>query len=109
MGAVKHSRQRDAIKTFLMSRKDHPTADVVYTFVKNDFPCEDGFVHYDANTKPHLHFQCRRCKCLIDITNPSDNEILENLGANVSSHFPGKIEAGSVCFYGLCEKCASEN
>ena len=37
MGAVKHSRQRDAIKTFLMSRKDHPTADVVYTFVKNDF------------------------------------------------------------------------
>ena len=38
MGAVKHSRQRDAIKTFLMSRKDHPTADVVYTFVKNDFP-----------------------------------------------------------------------
>jgi len=67
-------------------------------------PCEDGFVHYDANTKPHLHFQCRRCKCLIDITNPSDNEILENLGANVSSHFPGKIEAGSVCFYGLCEK-----
>ena len=105
----------------------------LYTFVKNDFtsislgtvyrnisflvehgeavtvPCEDGFVHYDANTKPHLHFQCRRCKCLIDITNPSDNEILENLGANVSSHFPGKIEAGSVCFYGLCEKCASEN
>ncbi len=38
MGAVKHSRQRDAIKTFLMSRKDHPTADVVYTFVKNDYP-----------------------------------------------------------------------
>ena len=38
MGAVKHSRQRDAIKTFLMSRKDHQTADVVYTFVKNDFP-----------------------------------------------------------------------
>ena len=74
MGAVKHSRQRDAIKTFLMSRKDHPTADVVYTFVKNDFPsislgtvyrnlsflvehgeavtvpCEDGFVHYDATS-----------------------------------------------------------
>ena len=37
MGAVKHSRQRDAIKTFLMSRKDHPTADVVYTFVMEQF------------------------------------------------------------------------
>ena len=26
MGAVKHSRQRDAIKTFLMSRKENKTA-----------------------------------------------------------------------------------
>jgi len=51
-------------------------------------PCEDGFVHYDANTKPHLHFQCRRCKCLIDITNPSDNEILEN---NCSKTYAWKI------------------
>ena len=37
MGAVKHSRQRDAIKTFLMSRKAHPTADVVYTLSKMIF------------------------------------------------------------------------
>ena len=28
--ALKHSKQRDMIKDFLMSRKDHPTADVVY-------------------------------------------------------------------------------
>ena len=32
MAVVKRSRQREAIKEFLMSRKDHPTAEVVYEF-----------------------------------------------------------------------------
>ena len=38
MATIKHSRQRDAIKNFLMSRKDHPTAEVVYSHVIKDFP-----------------------------------------------------------------------
>ena len=33
MATVKYSRQREAIKNFLMSRKDHPTAEVVYEHV----------------------------------------------------------------------------
>mgnify|MGYP003501151822 CR=1 FL=1 len=28
--ALKYSRQRECIKEFLMTRKDHPTADVIY-------------------------------------------------------------------------------
>ena len=35
MAVVKRSRQREAIKEFLMSRKDHPTAEVVYEHVSN--------------------------------------------------------------------------
>ena len=38
MAVVKRSRQREAIKEFLMSRKDHPTAEVVYEHVSKDFP-----------------------------------------------------------------------
>ena len=38
MAAIKHSRQRDAILTFLISRKDHPTAEVVYENVRREFP-----------------------------------------------------------------------
>lgn len=30
MATLKYSRQREMIKDFLMGRKDHPTADVVY-------------------------------------------------------------------------------
>ena len=35
---LKYSKQREAIKTFLMSRKDHPTADQIYTAVREDHP-----------------------------------------------------------------------
>ena len=34
MATLKYSRQRESIKEFLMTRKDHPTADVVYENVK---------------------------------------------------------------------------
>lgn len=35
---LKHSKQRETIKEFLSTRKDHPTADVVYTNVRKSFP-----------------------------------------------------------------------
>ena len=35
---LKHSRQREEIKNFLMTRKDHPTADVVYMNLRQEFP-----------------------------------------------------------------------
>ena len=38
MATTKHSKQRDAIYTFLMSRKDHPTAETVYANVIKEFP-----------------------------------------------------------------------
>ena len=91
MAVVKRSRQREAIKEFLMSRKDHPTAEVVYEFVSKDFPnislgtvyrnlsflvdngmaikvpCEDGSVHFDGNVEPHYHFQCMECGSVLDL------------------------------------------
>ena len=36
--ATKKSKQRDAIIKFLMTRKDHPTADMVYMNIKEEFP-----------------------------------------------------------------------
>ena len=34
MATLKYSRQRESIKEFLMTRKDHPTTDVVYENMK---------------------------------------------------------------------------
>ena len=87
--ALKYSRQREAIKEFLMTRKDHPTADVVYMNVRQEFPnislgtvyrnltllsdigeivrlrVGEGVDHFDANTNPHYHFVCNTYLCVI--------------------------------------------
>ncbi len=36
--AMKYSRQREAVREFLMSRKDHPTAETVYNNLREHFP-----------------------------------------------------------------------
>ena len=85
MKAQKHSRQRDAILNFLKTRKDHPTAEVVYTNVREIYPkismgtvyrnlnllasngdilkisLEDDSAHFDGFTHPHCHFFCKKC------------------------------------------------
>ena len=38
MKTLKYSRQRESIKACLMSRKDHPTADALYTSIREQFP-----------------------------------------------------------------------
>lgn len=75
---LKHSKQRDSIKEFLATRKDHPTADVVYMNVRQSFPnislgtvyrnltlladigeiarlrVGDGVDHFDYDTSPQI-------------------------------------------------------
>ena len=38
MKTLKYSRQRESIKACLMGRKDHPTADALYTSIREQFP-----------------------------------------------------------------------
>ena len=83
--ALKYSKQREAIKEFLCTRKDHPTADNVYMEVRKEFPnislgtvyrnltllaelgeiarinVGDGTDHFDPNTSLHYHFICKGC------------------------------------------------
>ena len=78
MKTLKYSRQRESIKTCLMERKDHPTADAVYMTIREEYPnislgtvyrnlnllvelgevikltCGDGADHFDADTSPHI-------------------------------------------------------
>ena len=128
MAAIKHSKQRDAIKNFLVSRKDHPTAEVVYAHVSREFPnislgtvyrnlsflvdlgqaskvpCSDGSVHFDGNISPHYHFQCRECNAIIDL----DFDIKkteEDFISAASENFDGVIDGNVSFFYGTCPEC----
>lgn len=123
--AVKYSRQRQLIHSFLISRKDHPTADVVYQNVRQENPnislgtvyrnltlladrgeilrlqVGDGVDHFDADTSRHCHFVCSGCGEVSDLKLDCMDEIL----MKAQDCFTGRIERQSTCFYGLCEKC----
>ena len=125
MPALKYSRQRESIKDYLLSTKEHPTADTVYMHVRGMYPnislgtvyrnlnllveqkeaikveCGDGLDHFDATCSPHYHFICRDCRRVLDLDLPSIDHINALAGAN----FDGIIENHSVYFSGLCSDC----
>ena len=122
---IKHSRQRDAIRQNLMGRYDHPTAEMVYMDIKEDFPnislgtvyrnlsllSELGEIQkistgagpdrFDGNINSHCHFQCKKCYNVLDL--PFDYP--EELNALAAKNFPGIIEGNTIQFYGLCPDC----
>ena len=128
MVVLKHSRQRDSIKQFLMSRTDHPTADVVYQQLRIIYPnislgtvyrnlalltelgeiqklsCGDGVDRYDGLVKPHYHVICTKCHKVMDL----DMDYHEEVDQIASRHFKGKIQKHITNFYGLCEDCLKE-
>ncbi len=122
---VKYSSQREAILRFLKTRKDHPTADVVFQHIRKDIPnislatvyrnlnqlaaagiilrlTTDGKTdRFDATVEPHFHFCCRGCNAVKDIDMEPVPELMEK--ATIASNF--KIEEATVLFSGLCDQC----
>lgn len=127
MKTLKYSRQRESIKACLMARKDHPTADLLYTTIREQFPnislgtvyrnlnllvdlgeirkltCGDGTDHFDYDTSPHYHFVCRKCGKILDLPMNAAKE----LEAEAERHVGGRIEDHTVFFYGVCSDCCN--
>lgn len=125
MKTLKYSRQRESIKACLMTRHDHPTADIVYTCIREEFPnislgtvyrnlnllvelgeirkltCGDGKDHFDADTTPHYHFVCKECGAISDLP----LAFFEDLNARAENCPNGEIESHVVYFYGKCKEC----
>ena len=117
------------IKDFLMTRKDHPTADLVYSSIRQDCPnislgtvyrnltlladlgeiqrlrVGDGIDHFDADTSSHYHFICNDCGAVIDLEMDSIDNIMDVAGRN----FDGSIQGHFTYFYGKCPKCKELN
>lgn len=127
--ALKYSRQREAIKDFLATRKDHPTADMVYLNVKEEFPnislgtvyrnltlladigeiarikVGEGTDHFDANAELHYHFICTNCNSVIDL----EMDEISHINEVANAQFEGQIEGHVTYFYGTCASCMNEN
>lgn len=125
--ALKKSKQREQIKQFLMTRKDHPTADVVYMNVRKENPnislgtvyrnltllseigeiqrlrMGDGVDHFDADTSQHYHFICKECGSVIDLA----LDALPDTCGIAGQNFDGEIAGCVTYFYGKCKACCN--
>ena len=114
------SKKRDAIYALLASTKSHPTAEWIYTQLKDEIPdlslgtvyrnlalfqeerhaicvaTVRGQERYDGNVEPHAHFICRGCGAVLDI----DDMELPELPVGI-----GTIESYQLNYYGLCRDC----
>ena len=125
---MNYSRQRESIKEYLMSTKEHPTAEVIYQHVREDYPkislgtvyrnltllvelgevkmisTGDGTDHFDADTSAHSHYYCRCCHKVMDLeVTPSVEQILSASSAGL-----GTVETASLLFTGVCKDCVRE-
>jgi Fur family peroxide stress response transcriptional regulator len=122
---MNYSRQRESIKEYLMSTKEHPTADVIYQHVREEYPkislgtvyrnltllvdlgevkkisTGDGTDHFDADTSAHSHYHCRCCHRVMDLeVTPSVDQILSASSAGL-----GTVENATLLFTGVCKDC----
>lgn len=122
---LKHSKQRDSIKAFLRTRKDHPTAETVYLNIRKEIPnislatvyrnlslltelgeiqkisTAQGPDRFDGNAAPHNHFICQKCGSVLDLDMDSIDKINDIAGRS----FDGKICGHVTYFYGICPDC----
>lgn len=121
---TKRSLQRELIKENLISRYDHPTADMVYHSIKQELPnislgtvyrnlrffveqgdalslkLGDGREHFDGHVKPHYHFICSECGAIEDIFMDEFS-----ICSQAAKHCSGEIQGHNTYFYGLCKNC----
>ena len=126
MPVKRYSRQRELIYQALCSTKEHPTADMVYQWLKPENPnlslgtvyrnlnllADEGIIarmpfpveRYDANTKPHPHFRCRCCGAVSDLDLPYDTSLDEQVEAQGY-----EVDHHSVLFTGICVNCTTKH
>lgn len=126
---MKYSRQRDLVLKALENNVVHPTADYIYSLLRQSEPNIslatvyrnlnlladngvikrisglDGITRFDHNTCNHYHFICSNCNKIYDV--PADivrdpaNEVLARTGLIVESF--------DISFKGVCQNCKKVN
>lgn len=123
--ALKATPQRLEIGKWMLSSKEHPTADQIYQKVKVKFPTislttvyqvlhlletlgllqelkfAERTSRYDPNTNPHINVICKECGIISDYESEEVNKmwryIIEDIGE--------KVDSQRIDLYIKCEKC----
>ncbi|NCB62515.1 MAG: transcriptional repressor [Clostridia bacterium] len=124
----RYSRQRELIYQALMNTMEHPTAEMVYSWLKPENPnlslgtvyrnlnllADEGAItrmpfpveRYDAETRPHPHFQCRSCGNVYDLEGLPYDSALDVNAAKCSGH---DVERHEIVFSGTCKNCTQKH
>ena len=127
---TKQFRKRNAILNYLRSTDTHPSAEMVYNHLKQEYPdsslgtvyrnlamfkdkgeimslgAVNGVERFDGNTDPHVHFICTDCSTVADLPQIAVPEVLNN---EVTSQTGGKINMCQLTFVGQCKNCIGGN
>lgn len=124
MAGKRYSRQRELIYEAVRGSKEHPTAEMVYQWLKRTNPnlslgtvyrnlnllAEEGILirmpfpveRYDACVQPHSHFRCKGCGRVFDLSFGYDGR----MDAAAAETAPGfQVEGHDLTFTGLCPEC----
>lgn len=127
MAGKRYSRQRELIYQAVMASKEHPTAEMVYQWLKPACPnlslgtvyrnlnllAEEGILvrmpfpveRYDGDTYPHSHFRCKGCGRVFDLV--PDYEVALDRAAEQAA--PGfRVEGHDLTFTGYCPECGEK-
>ena len=122
MSERRFSHQREEIYQAVYASREHPTADMVYQWLKPTMPklslgtvyrnlrqmaaegrlleLDGPVVRFDCNTAFHSHFRCSDCGGVLDLDVPYDNSLdraAEKSGCMIKGH--------NLMFSGLCPEC----
>ena len=131
MTGKRYSKQRELIYQCLMETHEHPTAEMLYNWLKPENPSlslgtvyrnlnlltdigeaikistPDGGDRFDGRTAPHNHFLCKKCGRLLDLE--LDMKSIEEVNRLAAENFDGMIESSSTLFYGECSDCIKKS
>ena len=126
----KHFKKRSAILEYLRSTTAHPSAETVFTDLKQQIPdlsmgtvyrnlnlfrqqglasvvaTVRGVERFDANTTPHVHFICNTCDKVMDLMEMEVPQVLKNTASQCSG---GRADACQLSFTGVCGECLTHN
>ena len=123
---INPSVQRSAIMQYLLDHFSHPTVDQIYADLLPNMPTlskatvyntlklfvdkkavkaifiDERNVRYDAQTRLHAHFKCKRCNTILEV--PLEESDVPPFRGGSDLH----LSDTQIYFMGTCRKCTDQ-
>ena len=122
----KNFRKRNAILSYLQGTEAHPSAETIFSDLKQQIPdlsigtvyrnlklfqqqglvsviaTVSGVERFDANTDPHVHFICEDCDAVVDLHQLSTPQ---SLCSEAENSIGCSVSGCQLSFTGKCRTC----